>query len=61
MGNIETATKFSRLKSVSSTEDNYIDAAPVVFYTKAVLKNYALFTAVKKRLYRKTTVGASFW
>ena len=44
MGNIETATKFSRFKRISSTEDNYIDAAPDVFYTKAVLKNYALFT-----------------
>ena len=27
MGNIETATKFSRLKSSSSTEDNYLEAA----------------------------------
>ena len=44
MGNIETATKFSRFKRISSTEDNYIDAAPDVFYAKAVLKNYALFT-----------------
>ena len=33
MGNIETATKFSGLKSISSTEDNYIEA----FYKKAVL------------------------
>ena len=27
MGNIETTTKFSRLKSIFSTEDNYLDAA----------------------------------
>ena len=27
MGNIEAATKFSRLKSISRTEDNYLEAA----------------------------------
>ena len=27
MGNIETATNFSRLKSISTIEDSYIDAA----------------------------------
>ena len=27
MGNIETATKFFRLKSISSIEDNYSEAA----------------------------------
>ena len=27
MGNRETATKFSRLKSLSSIEDNYLQAA----------------------------------
>ena len=27
MENIETATKYSRLKSISSTEDNYLEAA----------------------------------
>ena len=27
MGNIETAATFSRLKSISSIEDNYIEAA----------------------------------
>ena len=27
MGNMETMTKFSRLKSVSSIEDNYLEAA----------------------------------
>ena len=27
MGNIETGTKFSRLNSISSIEDNYIEAA----------------------------------
>ena len=26
MENIETATKYSRLKSISSTEDNYLEA-----------------------------------
>ena len=25
MGNIEPTTKFSRLKSISSTEDNYLE------------------------------------
>ena len=27
MGNKETATKFSKLKSISSIEDNYIEVA----------------------------------
>ena len=27
MGNIETMTKFSRLNSIFSTEDNYLEAA----------------------------------
>ena len=27
MGNIETGTKFSRLNSIPSIEDNYIEAA----------------------------------
>ena len=27
MGNIETATKVSRLKSISSIEDNYLEVA----------------------------------
>ena len=27
MGNIETATKFSRLNSISSIEDSYIEVA----------------------------------
>ena len=26
MGNIETTTKFSRLESISSIEDNYLEA-----------------------------------
>ena len=26
MGNIETATKFSRFKSISSIKDNYLEA-----------------------------------
>ena len=27
MGNVETMTKFSRLRSISSVEDNYFEAA----------------------------------
>ena len=27
MGNLETTTKFSRLKSISNIEDNYLEAA----------------------------------
>ena len=27
MGNVETATKVSRLKSISSIEDNYLEVA----------------------------------
>ena len=44
MGNIETATKFSGLKSISSIEDNYTEVNTKVFYIKAVLKNFAIFT-----------------
>ena len=29
MGNTETTTKFSRLKSIFSIEDNYLEAATV--------------------------------
>ena len=35
MGNIETTTKVSRLKSISSTEDNYLEGATGVFYKKS--------------------------
>ena len=42
MGNRETATKFSRLKSVSSIEDNYLRWPPKVFYEKTVIKNFAI-------------------
>ena len=44
MGNIETATKLSRLKSISSIEGNCLEAATGgVLYKKAVLKNFAIF------------------
>ena len=48
MGNMETATKFSGLKSISSIEDNYTEMNTKVFYIKAVLKIFAIFTG--KRL-----------
>ena len=44
MGNIETTTKFSRLKSISSIEDNYLEAATEGLLKKAVLKSFAIFT-----------------
>ena len=44
MGNVETATKFSGLKCISSIEDNYTEVNTKVFYIKAVLKNFAIFT-----------------
>ena len=34
MGNIETATKFSRLKSIFSIEDNYLEVATGGFQLK---------------------------
>ena len=39
MGNIEITTKFSRLKSVSSIDNDYLEAA-----TRGVLKNFVIFT-----------------
>ena len=39
MGNIEITTKRSRLKSVSSIEDDYLEAT-----TGGVLKNFVIFT-----------------
>ena len=39
MGNIEITTKLFRLKSVSSTGDDYLEAA-----TGDVLKNFIIFT-----------------
>ena len=39
MGNIEIPTKLSRLKSISSIDDDYLEAA-----TGGVLKNFAIFT-----------------
>ena len=45
MGNIETTTKVSRLKSIFSIEDNYLRAATWgVQKKKTVLKNFAIFT-----------------
>ena len=35
MGNIEITTKFYRLKSISSINDNYLEAAPEAFYKKS--------------------------
>ena len=55
MGNTETATKLSRLKSISSIEGNCLEAATGgVLYKKAVLKNFAIFTG-------KTTVLESLF
>ena len=45
MGNIETTTKFSRLKSISITEDNY--SISLVIY---------LFSSVSLQLQRKTII-----
>ena len=45
MGNIETTTKFFRLKSISSTEDNY--PFTLVIY---------LFPSVSLQLQRKTII-----
>ena len=39
MGNIEITTKFSRLKSVSSIDDDYLEAS-----AGGVLKNFVIFT-----------------
>ena len=43
MGNVEITTKLSRLKSVFSIDDDYLEAA-----TGGVLKNFVIFTG--KRL-----------
>ena len=48
MGNIEITTKLSRLKSVSSIGDDYLE--------KAVNKSFVIFTGN-----RKTTVLAFFF
>ena len=39
MGNKKITTKLSRLKSVSGTDDYYLEAA-----TGAILKNFVIFT-----------------
>ena len=45
MGNIEITTKFSKLESISTIEDNYLEAATGGFFIKkAALKNFAIFT-----------------
>ena len=49
MGNIQTATKFSGLKSISSIEDNYIEA----FYKK-------LFLKISQYSQENNCVGVSF-
>ena len=48
MGNIETTTKFSRLKSISIIEDNY--SISLVIY---------LFSSVSLQLQRKTIIFCS--
>ena len=54
MGNIETAMKLSRLKSISSTEDNYLEAT-----TGGVLwKN--LFLKISQYSQENNCVGDSF-
>ena len=48
MGNIEITTKLSRLQSVSSSDDDYLEAA-----TGGVLKNFV-------NLQENTCAGVSF-
>ena len=55
-GNIETTTKFSRLKSISSIEDNYLEAATGgVLQKKLLLKirNFLKKTTVLESLFNK--------
>ena len=45
MGNIEITTKSSRLKSVSSIDDHYLETASGgILQWKTVLKNFVIFT-----------------
>ena len=45
MGNIETTTKFSRLKSISSIKDNYLEAATGgVLLKQVAFKNFTIST-----------------
>ena len=44
MGNIEIAMKFSRLKSICSIEDNYLEAATGGVLRKKLFKNFSIFT-----------------
>ena len=43
MGNIEITTKLSRLKSVSSIDNDYLEAG-----TRDVLKNFVIFTGIQQ-------------
>ena len=54
MGNIETTAKVSRLKSISSIVDNYLEAA-----TGGVLQK-KLFLKILQSLQENTCVGVSF-
>ena len=54
MGNIETTAKVSRLKSISSIADNYLEAA-----TGGVLQK-KLFLKILQYLQENTCVGVSF-
>ena len=54
MGNIVTTTKFSRLKSISSIEDNYIEAT-----TGGVL--WKSFSKKLHNIHRKTSVLESLF
>ena len=53
MGNIETTTKFSRLKSISSIDDNYLETP-----TGGVLKN-KLFLKISKYSQENNCVGVA--
>ena len=55
MGNIEIAMKFSRLKSISSIEDNYLEAA-----TGGVLWK-KLFLKISQYSQESNCVGDFFW
>ena len=54
MGNIETTMKFSRLKSVSSIEDNYLEGAAS---SRSIKK---LFLKISQYSQEKNCVRVSF-
>ena len=61
MDDIETATKFSRLESISSIENNYKDAATGGVLKKAVLKNFAIYVGKQlESLFDKVAGRMSF-